>query len=101
MNKYVRDDILKRHGYTWRNTTPEDNSDGMIAHRKWLICYDPEDGEEIPIIAYRHSGGPSKAHVADSTEAAAERLAKHLLKLEAIAKAQGKRVVSVVEEIIT
>lgn len=100
MNQKTVNALLKRHGYEWRRTTPEDNSEGMIAHPFWLLTHDPEDGSEIPIIAYRHSGGPSKAHVAESTQKAAIRLAEHLLKLEAIAKVTGQKIVTVTEEVI-
>ena len=88
MNKYTRDTVLSQHGYQWRDTTPADAKLGpngltMPPTPEWLVMYDPEDGEEIPIIAFTHSGGESRALAIADTQKHAERIAQKLLDLEA------------------
>lgn len=104
MNKHVVNEILKRHGYEWRKTTPEDASRGpngeyMHPTPHWLICHDLEDGEEILVIAYTHSGGKSLERTLQYTEKDAIHLAEKLLQLEAKAKETGGQVVQVTEDV--
>ena len=105
LSREEENEILKRHGYSWRRTTPEDVSSGP-AGTTWyptpfyLVAHNPEDGEEIIVAGGQHSGGGrSKEDAIKSVSEKATRLAENLYKLEVEAAETGKEIRTTVEEV--
>lgn len=105
LSREEENEILARHGYEWRQTTPDDISRGP-AGTTWyptpffLVSHHPEDGEEIIVAGGSHSGGGwSKEHAIKSVSETASKLAEKLLQLEKEAEKNGKNIVTKCEEV--